>query len=65
MVEPGKAMPKPENPDQLKFGHAFADHMMEVKWTANDGWHRPAINPLHNLSLHPGAKASPYPHWVK
>jgi hypothetical protein len=49
---------KPDRPEQLKFGHTFADHMMEVDWDVNDGWTRPMIMPLKELRLHPGAKVS-------
>ncbi|TMS36522.1 hypothetical protein L596_003668 [Steinernema carpocapsae] len=51
--------PKPDV-NSLRFGHNFADHMMEVNWTAESGWGRPEISPLHNLSLHPGAKVLHY-----
>uniref|UniRef100_A0A1I7Y794 Branched-chain-amino-acid aminotransferase n=1 Tax=Steinernema glaseri TaxID=37863 RepID=A0A1I7Y794_9BILA len=56
---PGQMRPKPPV-DTLKFGHNFSDHMMEVDWNVNSGWTRPAISPLHNLSLHPGAKVLHY-----
>jgi hypothetical protein len=48
--------PKPITTDNLKFGHTYSDHMMEVDWHIEDGWTRPKISPLHNFSMHPGAK---------
>uniref|UniRef100_A0A915CMJ6 Branched-chain-amino-acid aminotransferase n=2 Tax=Ditylenchus dipsaci TaxID=166011 RepID=A0A915CMJ6_9BILA len=52
--------PKPLTSDNLKFGHTYADHMMETDWSADDGWTNPKISPLHNLSVHPGAKVLHY-----
>ncbi|KAI3412183.1 branched-chain-amino-acid aminotransferase [Globodera pallida] len=46
--------------DQLKFGHHFADHMMEVDWSDTAGWSRPEVCPLRNIQLHPGAKVLHY-----
>lgn len=52
--------PKPDDPDSVAFGHCFSDHMMEVSWSASSGWGKPQISPVHNLSLHPGAKCFHY-----
>ena len=52
--------PKPANWDKVKFGHCFSDHMMEVDWNLKGGWKKPAIVPLHDFSLHPGAKVLHY-----
>lgn len=46
----------PTNTDALKFGHTYADHMMEAEYCDEHGWQRPLISPLHNFNLHPGAK---------
>ncbi|KAJ8298780.1 hypothetical protein KUTeg_022840, partial [Tegillarca granosa] len=51
--------PKPD-PNNLLFGHHFSDHMLEIEWTKKAGWGKPKISPLHNLSIHPGAKALHY-----
>uniref|UniRef100_A0A914GS79 Branched-chain-amino-acid aminotransferase n=1 Tax=Globodera rostochiensis TaxID=31243 RepID=A0A914GS79_GLORO len=52
---------KPEgNADQLQFGHHYSDHMMDVDWTAREGWGRPLICPLREIKLHPGAKVLHY-----
>jgi hypothetical protein len=34
--------------------------MLEIEWTEKNGWGKPVICPLHNLSLHPGAKVLHY-----
>ncbi|KGR00037.1 branched-chain amino acid aminotransferase [Candida albicans GC75] len=46
--------PKPKLPkDKLVFGKTFTDHMLEIEWTKEKGWHAPKISPYHNLSLDP------------
>lgn len=47
---------KPLTSDNLKFGHTYADYMMEADWFIDKGWTRPLISPLHNFDLHPGSK---------
>lgn len=44
----------------LKFGHVFSDHMLEVEWTAEAGWHTPEIRPYGNLSISPAASSLHY-----
>ena len=34
--------------------------MLEVEWTADEGWSKPAIVPLHDFSIHPAAKVFHY-----
>ena len=51
---------KPHSSDNLKFGHIYADHMMEADWNDDVGWTRPLISPLHNFNIHPGAKVLHY-----
>jgi branched-chain amino acid aminotransferase len=51
---------KPKSADGLKFGHQYSDHMMEVDWTADNGWTRPLISPMHDFQIHPGAKVLHY-----
>lgn len=46
--------------DNLVFGHSIAEHMLEVFWSATEGWSRPKIVPVHNISLHPYAKVFHY-----
>ena len=52
--------PKPAEGATLKFGHHFSDHMLEIEWCKEAGWGKPKICPVHNLSLHPGAKCLHY-----
>ncbi|CAH6723678.1 branched-chain-amino-acid aminotransferase, cytosolic [[Candida] jaroonii] len=48
--------PKTKLPnDELVFGKSFTDHILEVEWTAQEGWGTPKISPYHNLSLDPSA----------
>lgn len=52
-------IPKPD-PNNLVFGHNFADHMLEVDWSEKNGWSRPKILPLQNFSMHPASKVFHY-----
>ncbi len=45
---------KVELPDNLGFGKIFTDHVFEMVYNKEKGWHNPVIKPLENLSLHPG-----------
>ncbi|TRY80015.1 hypothetical protein TCAL_06570, partial [Tigriopus californicus] len=56
---PKEVKAKPEVKD-LVFGKNFTDHMLKVRWTANEGWHQPKITPFENFSMHPGAKVLHY-----
>ncbi len=40
----------PQNPG---FGRLFADHIFEMDYAPNTGWHNARIKPLDNLSIHP------------
>jgi branched-chain amino acid aminotransferase len=35
-------------------GDAFTDHMFSMRFSPEQGWHRPELVALQNLSLHPG-----------
>ncbi|XP_054708205.1 branched-chain-amino-acid aminotransferase, mitochondrial-like isoform X2 [Uloborus diversus] len=48
------------NIQDVKFGHSFSDHMLEIEWSDEKGWSRPLISPLHNFSLHPASKVFHY-----
>lgn len=56
-VKQGK--PKP-NPEKLVFGTAFTDHMLTIRHTNANGWEKPVIEPLRDLSIHPAAKVLHY-----
>ncbi|CAJ0947265.1 unnamed protein product, partial [Mesorhabditis belari] len=51
---------KPTDYNNLAFGHVFSDHFVNVDWTVDDGWTKPKIEPLRELSIHPGAKVLHY-----
>jgi len=55
-TEPKTQLPK----EQLTFGTTFSDHMLEVDWTAEEGWGAPKISPYHNLSVDPAASVFHY-----
>lgn len=46
--------------DELKFGVTFTDHMLEIDWTAEYGWHSPIIRPFSNLEMHPASTCFHY-----
>lgn len=51
--------PKPENKD-LVFGKTFTDHMLEIDWTVEKGWHSPVIKPYENFSMSPAVSSLHY-----
>lgn len=51
---------KPADPFQLKFGRTYTDHMLEIEWSAENGWDAPRIVPRHPLMLDPGASVLHY-----
>lgn len=42
-------------PEKLVFGHVFSDHMLDIDWTAEVGWHAPKIVPFADLNMHPAS----------
>ncbi|KAH7548703.1 aminotransferase [Bipolaris maydis] len=44
----------------LRFGSHTTDHILQVQWTAEKGWHPPQISPYHAFSLDPAAAALHY-----
>ncbi|CAJ0583731.1 unnamed protein product, partial [Mesorhabditis spiculigera] len=52
--------PVPKTGAPLKFGHTYADHMVDVDWTDKTGWGKPHLKPLVPFKLHPGAKVLHY-----
>lgn len=46
--------------EKLTFGAVTSDHMLEVDWTAKDGWATPVISPYHPLSIDPAASVLHY-----
>ncbi|MGX1932310.1 branched-chain amino acid aminotransferase [Microbacterium resistens] len=46
-----------ENPG---FGTNFTDHMVDICWSENGGWHRPRVQPYGPISLDPAAAVLHY-----
>lgn len=42
------------------FGINFTDHMLEISWSRQDGWHSPRIRPYGPISLDPAAAVLHY-----
>ncbi len=41
-------------PDELGFGKIFTDHIFEMNYTQEKGWHGSTIKPLADIPMHPG-----------
>ena len=53
--------PKAKTPQEdLVFGRTFTDHMLEIDWDKERGWHDPVIKPFAALQLPPAATALHY-----
>lgn len=53
--------PKPHQPKEaLKFGATTSDHMLEIDWSAKDGWSTPRIIPYQPLKLDPASSSLHY-----
>ena len=50
---------KPDE-DHLVFGHTFTDHMFEMDWDAEQGWHDARIVPYGPLTLSPASNCFHY-----
>jgi len=37
------------------FGRHLSDHMLEIDWDAENGWHYPVISPYHNFAMDPAS----------
>ena len=48
------------NPDTLRFGKTFTDHMLIMDWSADKGWHDGRIVPYGPLSLDPSSMVFHY-----
>ena len=44
----------------LSFGRQFTDHMLEIDWDDENGWHNPVIKPYGDLTLSPAAPCLHY-----
>lgn len=52
--------PKPDLTQPLAFGKHIADHMLEVTWTAEQGWNVPVIKPYEPLKIDPAVSSLHY-----
>ncbi len=48
------------NPEKLDFGRIFTDHMFEMYYTPEKGWHNAQIVPFHNFDLSPATMVFHY-----
>lgn len=46
--------------EDLLFGRKFTDHMLEIDWDSDKGWHNPVIKPYGDLTLSPAAPCLHY-----
>lgn len=46
--------------ETLKFGATTSDHMLEIDWDAEKGWHTPRIIPYQPLKLDPASSVLHY-----
>ena len=53
--------PKEKYPlEQLAWGKQFTDHMLEVDWDNENGWHNPVIKPYGDMQISPAAPCLHY-----
>lgn len=46
--------------EELLFGLSFTDHMLEIDWDNENGWHAPVIKPYGDMKISPAASALHY-----
>jgi branched-chain amino acid aminotransferase len=46
--------------EELLFGQLFTDHMLEIDWTSDHGWHAPVIRPYGPFQMDPAASVLHY-----
>ncbi len=51
---------KPADETKLGFGKIFTDHMFEMDYSVEKGWHDPRVTPFHNFELSPAAMVLHY-----
>jgi len=51
--------PHPDD-DKLDFGTTFTDHMFNMDYSAEKGWHNPRIEPLTSIDMHPSTMVLHY-----
>jgi branched-chain amino acid aminotransferase len=48
------------NSPELGFGKTFTDHMVDICWSEQGGWHRPRVRPYGSIELDPAAAVLHY-----
>jgi len=48
------------NSPELGFGKTFTDHMVDICWSEQGGWHRPRVQPYGPIALDPAAAVLHY-----
>ena len=59
-VDLAKRKPIEKDPSKLGFGRMFSDHMFEMNYNPDQGWHDPRIVPYHPLALDPATMVLHY-----
>ncbi len=59
-VDETRRKPHPQDESALGFGQYLSDHMFQMDYSPENGWHNPRIGPLENLSLSPAAMVLHY-----
>lgn len=59
-VEYTSAAKAKQEKETLKFGATTSDHMLEIDWDAEKGWHTPRIIPYQPLKLDPASSVLHY-----
>lgn len=52
--------PKPEDENQLGFGKIYTDHMFNMDYNPEKGWHNPRIEPYSSLTMDPATMVLHY-----
>ncbi|QTA83638.1 Branched-chain-amino-acid aminotransferase [Desulfonema limicola] len=56
----GKLKPKPEDESKLGFGRLFTDHMFNMDYNPEKGWHNPRIEPYSSFDMDPATMVLHY-----
>lgn len=51
---------KIEIPEKLEFGHVFTEHLFEMDYSAEKGWHNPTIRNYDKIAFHPATAVFHY-----
>lgn len=59
-VERNQSPGEKQDKDTLLFGKTFTDHMLNIDWDSEKGWHEPRIMPYGDLRISPAASSLHY-----